>query len=199
MNKHFFIIILLLLFSVQQSFAQDKDDSKQEKTLNDDDENQRFLEGEEYFNPLSPAKAAFYSAIIPGLGQAYNKRYWKIPIIYGALATSLYYYDQNNTTYKRVRNAHKQRTAGLEDEFNINSDTYLTDASLESSQKTLKQNRDTSLLTFIGLYALQILEASIDAHLLQFNISDKVTFDPKLMNDQMRNQSYVGLSVNLKF
>jgi hypothetical protein len=47
-------------------------------------------------NPLAPAKAAFYSAVLPGLGQAYNKKYWKIPIVYGAMGTSLYYYTWNN-------------------------------------------------------------------------------------------------------
>lgn len=196
MNKHFFTISLLLLFSFQQNFAQETDQSKKEKeeVSKNDEENNRFLEGDEYFNPLSPAKAAFYSAIVPGLGQAYNRRYWKIPIVYGALATSMYYYSINNSRYKRVRSAFKLRAVGLDDEF-----SEFSDASLETFQKSLKQNRDTSLLTFLGLYALQILEASIDAHLLQFNISDKVSFDPKLMNDRMTNQNYVGLSLNFNF
>ena len=48
---------------------------------------------------LRPSKATFYSAVLPGLGQAYNKKYWKIPIVYGALATGLYFYNQNHTLY----------------------------------------------------------------------------------------------------
>lgn len=197
MNKNFFILAILLIFSIQHNFAQEEpSENTEEKSeeISEQEENDNFLEGNEYFNPLSPAKAAFYSAILPGLGQAYNGRYWKIPIVYGALASSLYYYSINNTAYKRYRNAYKLRAAGLEDEFSIYSD-----ASLENAQSVTKQNRDTSLLMFIGLYALQILEASIDAHLLQFNISDKVSFDPKLMNDQFTNQNYVGLSLNLNF
>ncbi len=188
MNKLFFIH-LILLFSVHLSFSQNSDKG----SLSVDSKN--FLEGSESYNPLSPSKAAFYSAIIPGLGQAYNKRYWKIPIVYGALASSLYYYSINNTSYRRFRRAFKLRAAGKPDEF---AGSFSVE-SLENAQKTLKRNRDTSLLTFIGLYALQILEASVDAHLLQFNISDKITFDPKLLKDRASNSNYVGLSLNLNF
>ena len=70
-----------------------------------------------YFNPLSPAKAAFYSAILPGLGQIYNKKYWKAPIVWGAMGTSIYFYLDNNNEYDRYRTAFKQREAGLKDEF----------------------------------------------------------------------------------
>ena len=52
-------------------------------------------------DPLRPAKAAFYSAVLPGLGQAYNKKYWKIPIVYGAIGTGLYFYLDNNKLYKQ--------------------------------------------------------------------------------------------------
>ena len=67
-------------------------------------------------DPLSPARAAFYSAIIPGLGQARNKKYWKIPIIYAALGTGLYFYTDNNKVYKRYRNAYKRRLSGFSDD-----------------------------------------------------------------------------------
>lgn len=182
------IFIFIILLTVQFSFSQD-----QEGQLSVD--SQAFLEDTDSFNPLSPAKAAFYSAVLPGLGQAYNKSYWKIPIVYGALATSVYYYTINARSYNRYRTAFKQRAAGEEDEFY----DIFSDASLESAQTILKRNRDTSLLTFIGLYALQILEASIDAHLLQFNMTDKITFDPRLMRDNVSNDNYVGLSLNLNF
>lgn len=152
------------------------------------------------FNPLTPSRAAFYSAVVPGLGQIYNKDYWKLPIVYGALATPIYYYSINNKSYKRYRKAFKLRKAGLQDEFTLDNGTELISITgLESAQRTLKQNRDTSLLTFAGLYVLQILEASVSAHLLQFNVNDKISFDPKLMNEPISNESYVGLSLNIKF
>lgn len=147
------------------------------------------------YNALAPAKAAFYSAVIPGLGQAYNKRYWKIPLVYGALLTPLYYYSTNNTEYKRFRRAFRQRAAGEVDEF----DGLFSTEALESAQTTLRQNRDTSMALFIGFYALQILEASIDAHLLQFNISDKVTMTPNLGRKRFQHQDYTALSFNFNF
>jgi len=182
-------ITMLLFFSFYLSFSQ----KIKEGDLSID--TQSFLEDTESFNPLSPAKAAFYSAVVPGLGQAYNKRYWKIPVVYGALAIPAYYYFRERNKYNRFRKAFKLRKAGKTDEF-VN--TFTTE-SLESAQKIILRNRDSSLLIFIGLYALQILEASIDAHLLQFNISDKITFDPKLIQDPSTNKNTVGLSLNFNF
>ena len=61
------------------------------------------------YNPLAPAKAAFFSAIFPGLGQIYNGSYWKLPIVYGALGTSVYFYIENDKQYNRYRDAYKRR------------------------------------------------------------------------------------------
>lgn len=196
MNKRFFILSLLLFFSFQFNFAQEKDKEEEPKEAitaekkSDTD----FLDDTESYDPLRPARAAFYSAVVPGLGQIYNKRYWKIPIVYGALASSLYYYRLNGKLYKRYRSAFKLRKAGKPDPY-----AGFSDASLENAQIGARKNRDTSLLMFVGLYALQVLEASIDAHLLQFNMSDKVTFNPRLMNNQFTEQNYVGLSLNYNF
>lgn len=154
----------------------------------------------EGYNPLSPATAAFYSAIIPGLGQAYNKDYWKIPIVYGAMATSMYYFIINNDTYKQYRTAFKLREAGYPDEFTLEDGTELISRTgLMNAQKTLKQNRETSLLMFAAFYVLQIVDASVSAHLLQFNVSDKISFDPELINEPTTKQTFVGLTFNYNF
>ena len=68
-----------------------------------------------------------------------------------------------------------------------------------SAQRILKQNRDTSLLTFAGLYILQVLEASVSAHLLQFNVDDKISFDPQLFNEPVSQETFVGLSMHINF
>src|SRR5690606_17263548 len=69
-------------------------------------------------NPLAPSKAAFYSAVFPGLGQIYNKRYWKAPIVYAALGAGIYAYTYNDDLYDRFRTAFKRRQAGFtDDEF----------------------------------------------------------------------------------
>lgn len=155
---------------------------------------------QEGYNPLSPAKAAFYSAILPGLGQVYNKDAWKLPFVYGAMATSMYYYTINNSSYKRYRDAYKLREAGYQDEFTLDDGTTLISREgLVSAQNVLKQNRETSLLLFIGFYVIQIIDASVSAHLLQFNVNENISVDPSIYNDINTNTPQVGLTINYSF
>ncbi|WP_044403602.1 DUF5683 domain-containing protein [Lacinutrix sp. Hel_I_90] len=146
-------------------------------------------------DPLAPARAAFYSAVLPGLGQAYNKKYWKIPIVYAALGTSIYFYTSNNKDYKRVREAYKRRLAGFEDdEFQ----GRFTDDGLREAQKSLRRNKELSLLVTVGLYALNIIDANVDAHLLQYNIDDDLTLKPHYKIDAFDNTGSLGLTLNFK-
>lgn len=146
-------------------------------------------------DPLRPAKAAFYSAVLPGLGQAYNKKYWKIPIVYAAIGTGVYFYVDNNKQYKRVREAYKRRLAGFEDdEFQ----GRLTDDGLREAQKSFRRNKELSLLITFGLYALNIVDANVDAHLLQFNVDDNLSFKPHYTIDEFNNKGRVGLTMNFK-
>lgn len=131
------------------------------------------------YNPLAPAKAAFFSAVLPGLGQIYNKKYWKAPIVWVAMGTSIYFYIDNNKEFDRYRTAFKLRESGLKDEFtNADGSVLISRNGLIRAQKTLKQNRDLSLLTTVIFYVLQIVEASVNAHLLQFNTNDNLTINP---------------------
>ena len=66
-------------------------------------------------DPNRPARAAFYSALVPGLGQAYNKKYWKIPIVYAGLGAGLYYYTFNQNKYHEYRDEYKRRLDGTFD------------------------------------------------------------------------------------
>ncbi len=153
------------------------------------------------YNPLSPSKAAFYSAIFPGMGQVYNKKYWKAPIVWGALAIPAYYYQINNSDYKRCRTAFKLRKAGLQDEFTDNNGVVsVSTETLENAQKQLRQNRDLSLLSGIILYVLQIVEASVNAHLIQFNTDDNLSFKPTLIMDPIRIETpSVGFNIKYTF
>jgi len=150
----------------------------------------------EPIDPLSPARAAFYSAILPGLGQAYNKKYWKIPIIYAALGTSIYFYIDNNNEYNRYRDAYKRRLAGFEDdEF---YDSVTTDRLIDA-QDTLRRNKELSLLITFGFYVLNIIEANVNAHLLQYNIDNNLSLQPHYKIDEFDNSSSLGLTLNFKF
>ena len=153
------------------------------------------------YNPLSPSKAAFYSAIFPGMGQIYNRKYWKAPIVWGALALPAYYYQINNSDYKRYRTAYKLRKIGLQDEFTLDDgSTSVSLETLETAQEQLRENRDMSLLMGVILYVLQIVEASVNAHLLQFNTDDDLSFKPALIMDPIRIETpSVGLTIKYTF
>lgn len=151
-------------------------------------------------NALSPAKAAFYSAILPGLGQAYNKKYWKIPIVYGALGTSIYFYSTNNSNYKKYRNAFKLRKNGRIDPYDGKEGRpFLSEEALKRAQKGYKKDRDLSLLVAVGFYILQIVEASTNAHLLQHDVNDNLSIQPQLIKNEINQKTIVGATINFNF
>ena len=153
------------------------------------------------YNPLSPTKAAFYSAIFPGGGQIYNKKYWKVPIVWGAIGASVYYYITNKNSYNRYRTAFKLRYQGSKDEFtDENGNQIISNAGLENAQRILRKNRDLSMLTGILLYVLQIVEASVNAHLLQFETDDNLSIKPSLTTDPLFKEApRVGLTFKYTF
>lgn len=146
-------------------------------------------------NPLAPSKAAFYSAILPGLGQAYNKKYWKIPIVYGALGTGVYSYLSNNTKYHRYRDAYISRLSGYsnDDLANLDNDRLI------SGQKFYQKNRDLSLLITVGIYVLNIVDANIDAHLIQFNVNENLSLQPHLLEDDLSKSQNLGFALTFNF
>ena len=148
-------------------------------------------------DPLRPAKAAFYSAVLPGLGQVYNKRYWKLPLIYGGIGASIYYYDLNNKNFKRYRNAYKRRLAGFtDDEF---QGVIFDNDRLIDGMNFYKQFRDQSMLFIIGTYFLNILDANIDAHLKQYNINQNLSLKPYMDQNPVVANHHFGVSLNFNF
>ena len=131
-------------------------------------------------DPLSPAKAAFYSAILPGLGQAYN----------------------NDNELQRYRTAYKQRLDGrTDDEFyqgRTDGNPRLSTDALRRAQDLYQRNKEMSMLFAIGFYALNIIEANVDAHLKQFNVDENLAIEPFMQQDIYR-VSYVGLSLTYNF
>jgi len=157
----------------------------------------------ESVNPLAPSRAAFYSAIVPGLGQIYNKRYWKVPIVWGAMGTGIYAYSYNNTRYRIARNAFKRRLAGFtDDEFYGDGTTpRVSDEALQEEQESAQRDRDLSLVITIALYALNIIDANVDAHLKQYIVDDNLSLDFKHYLDlnPLTNQPNYGMALVVKF
>lgn len=146
-------------------------------------------------DPLTPAKAAFYSAVLPGLGQAYNKKYWKIPLVYGAIGTSLYFYLDNNNKYHQYRNAYKRRLEGYTDD----DLAFLDNSRLIAGQKFYQRNRDLSALFVVAFYALNIIDANVDAALLQFNVDENLSVRPVIYPNNVTLKTNVGLTLNYNF
>ena len=148
-------------------------------------------------DPSAPSKAAFYSAVLPGLGQGFNKKYWKIPIVYAAIGTSIYSYDFNQKKYLDYRNAYKSRKAGYKNDPYQN--LILDDDRLLDGADFHKKNRDLSMVFIVGFYILNILDANIDSHLKQYNVNESLTLKPYLNNGDELTYESIGLSLNLNF
>jgi Family of unknown function (DUF5683) len=148
---------------------------------------------------LKPAKAAFYSALLPGLGQAYNKKYWKIPIVYAALGTGSYFIITNNNFYNDFRNEYKRRIlTGVIDQ----SDPVfgrLTTETISRAQRLYQRQRDLSILITAGIYILNIIDANVDAHLMQFNVNDNLSLQPKITPNPFSNKQDYGVSLVFQF
>ena len=186
MNKISFIVLCLFILGTTSVFSQTKTEVPliAKDTLKSKD-----------IDPLTPAKAAFYSAILPGLGQAYNKKYWKIPIVYGAIGVSMYYYIDSNQKYNLYRDAYKRRLEGYtDDEF-----SYYDNNRLISAQKFYQRNRDLSALFVVGFYVLNIVDANVDAALIQFNVNENLSVRPDVYINDVTSRTNVGLTLNYNF
>lgn len=151
-------------------------------------------------DPLAPATAAFYSAVLPGLGQAYNGKYWKIPIVYAALGTGVYFIVDNQTKYDRYQEAYKLRISGRPDEFDgTGTNPNISEDGLIRAQEVLKKNRDLAIFITLGLYALNIIEANVDAHLDDRAFNRNLSFRPTLYINPIDNQAYAGLNLKIGF
>ncbi len=183
MKTRVFILILLLINL--QVFAQQLP-KEEEKTLKE-----RLIE-----SPLTPSRAAFYSSILPGLGQIYIGKAWKVPFVYAAIGASVYGYVYNQKELDRYRNAYKRRNSGYTDDEFIklipNKKTLL------EGMKFHKNYRDMSFLFILGTYMLNILDANVSAHLMQFNIKDNLSVKPKFETDLFGTDANVGLKVLVK-
>ncbi len=154
------------------------------------------------YNALAPSKAAFYSAVIPGLGQAYTGKYWKIPIIYGGLGTSVGIALWNHNRQNEIRDIFKDRQRGIRTDRFIDQLTgreLISDEGLERAQKTFERQKELSIAISVGLYILQIVDANVTAHLQQYNLNDKLTVAPKIDIDNLDTSPNYGLALKYNF
>lgn len=125
-----------------------------------------------------PRKAAVMSAIIPGLGQLHNEKYWKVGVIYGGVGLLTWYYIRNRDSLNSYQRAYTARI----DTSSVTIDnrySYLSDAAVLSNRNFHRRQRDIAILGFAGLYLLQIIDANVDAHLKEFEVNKDLSLKVK--------------------
>lgn len=145
--------------------------------------------------PKNPKKATILSAILPGAGQVYNGKSWKVPLIYGGLITDIYFINFNNRRYQIFKQALSDFDDDLPTDFpSLNRDGLVRNVNY------WRKNRDLCYLLLVGIYALNLIDANVDAHLSGFDVSDDIAlkFEPHYERFSSNNTS-VGLSVKLNF
>lgn len=148
-----------------------------------------------------PNKATFMSSLVPGLGQYYNQKYWKIPIIYGGFTGLIYYASYNNYVYKKYRREYKWATD--DDERTV---SQYPAANTERLKDTWRRYRDICFIGIGALYLLQVIDANVDAHFFDFTIDKDLSIkaDPMLMPDftevaGSRTSTPLGVNITVTF
>lgn len=158
----------------------------------------------------SPRKATIYSAVLPGLGQIYNRKYWKVPLVYGGFVTFGYFINFNNDLYIKYKQAYSDiidndPTTNSFKDLKVNPIFFEDDKISQLTERLRiakdgsRRNRDLVVISTAVFYALNIIDASVDAHFFKFDISDDLTINwvpgPMICADQ----KLIGLHCRFTF
>lgn len=145
--------------------------------------------------PKNPRKATLLSAILPGAGQVYNEKAWKVPIIYAGLVTDIFFIGFNNSRFETFKEALIAKDNNQPNDFlNLNRQALVRNIDY------WRGNRDLCYILLAGIYALNIIDATVDAHLSGFDISDDLSLkiEPK-MERLSADNNLIGFSIKLNF
>lgn len=157
----------------------------------------------------NPTKATWLALVIPGGGQIYNRKYWKLPIFYGGFAGCAYALTWNSKMYKDYSTAYKDAMNGNMQSSSITdllppgykiSETQLKEL-LRKRKDTYRRYRDLSIFAFIGVYLLSVIDAYVDAELSNFDITPDLSMkvEPAIINSQMTGSSNKNVGVQCSF
>lgn len=194
-SKVLLILVFSTLFQVA-SFAQ-------EEVIHEKESKKEKRKKEAEYKPLdavAPSRAAFYTTIVPGLGQIYNKKYWKVPLVYAGIGIPVYFWADNQRNYDRYRNEYKNRLQGKIDQTDETL-AGLDEQRLLDGQNFYRKNRDLSIVIAVGFYVLSIVDANVDAHLMQFNVNENLTIKPVIEFDQksLAQQQQYQYAINIQY
>ena len=148
----------------------------------------------------NPKVATLRSAVLPGWGQAYNKKYWKIPIIYGALGVTTGVFFYNLKTYKQARQAviYRSDKDTSNDSLIVPELAGFSTESIRQYRNYVRQNIDYSVLFFLVFWALNVVDATVDAHLKAFDVSPDITMKIRPALHSVNNGPGLSLVFSLK-
>ena len=192
----FIIIVSLFLLPASKTFAQQKEDTLILKSNAPNTSGKSLLAQDTAFKKKhNPKIATFRSAVLPGWGQFYNKKYWKIPIVYGALGTTAGVFLYNIKTYKLLRKAVIYRLDKDTSNDNLIAPEFaaLSTESIRFYRNAYRQNIDYSVLVFLIFWGLNVVDATVDAHLKAFDVSPDIGMKIRPGINQTTNG--VGLSL----
>jgi hypothetical protein len=173
-------LLILLVSSANSLFAQKvlkPANKKPQATLVKDSTQQSSVKDTTRKVRSNAGKASLRSAILPGLGQIYNKKYWKVPIVYGILAIPVSTFSYNSTWYKKTRFAYAARSDKdtTNDKLIAPELQPLATASLKLYRNESRKGMDFSILGLLVLWGLNVADAAVDGHLKSFDISDDLS------------------------
>jgi hypothetical protein len=153
-----------------------------------------------YFPDHNPTKAMWMSAALPGLGQYYNQKYWKIPIVYTGFATLAYFSIINRQEYVKYRDAYSTKLAlsgAASDDPLINN---YSDSQLLSLREYYQSNLELNYILFGAFYLLQVIDAAVDAHFYSFDINDNLSMkiDPVFYQNENRLKAVPAICLRWK-
>lgn len=189
-----FFLFVAIMFAIKPSFSQN--DYLSDSTLVELEEDDMIEVIEEESN-LDPQRSALLSAILPGLGQVYNKQYWKVPIIVSGFIAFGHYINYNNQLYHAFRNAAIITGNGGENPY---EGIVSSESSLIQNRDAFRRNRDYLIILGTAFYILQIVDAHVSAHLNEFDVNDDlaIRIEPTIQSSPLFSQA-VGASIVLRF
>ncbi|THU34791.1 hypothetical protein FAM09_22600 [Niastella caeni] len=210
--KNVFFVIALILILPMLALSQQKDSLIVKDTTGKIEASSKVMKARGWRDStgkrtFSPRKAAIYSAVLPGLGQIYNKKYWKVPIVYAAIGIPVYTFFDNKTWYNRTRYALKvaEMDHTTQEYTDALADVHSSLLPLVDGTKTnsllnyrneFRKNMDYSILFTLLFWGLNVVDATVDAHLKGFNVSDNLAMQvrPAILPNQA-----IGVSILFKF
>lgn len=193
-------LIHLLIFIPIFALAQIEENNNKETQIITDElvvvGNEKF-DTINYLNTKSPIRASLYSAILPGMGQVYNKKYWKVPIVWGLLGTGVGFVLNYDKQYKEFRGYYLDKLYGNEIENpTINN---MSARQLATIQDDRKRTRDYAIALTTLVYILNILDATVDAHLYGMDKDPDLSLKPTMIQNPTNMQFAMGFGVSYKF